>query len=179
MKTSKACMIGLATVAVGALVGCSTQSTKAAGVSASIRTSLDRAALKDVSASQDRDNRVITLGGHVAADSDRSQAESIARGIAGDEVVSNHIGVIRPRAESEVDKRIASSLDAALVQDRLHERVHYAVENGVVTLTGEVDTRSQRAWAETVAAGVPNVLQVVNKVRIRGQKIWRIDRNVN
>jgi len=178
MKVSKACAILLALVAVGSLVGCSTRSTKAAAVSASIRTSLDRAGLKDVSASQDRDNRVITLGGHVAADGDRSQAESIARALAGDEIVSNRIAVIPTGAESERDKRIGSDLEAALIRDRLSERVHYAVKNSVVTLTGRVDTRSQRAWAETVAAGVPNVLQVVNELRIRGQKIWRIDRNV-
>jgi hypothetical protein len=31
----------------------------------------------------DRDKGVVTLGGHVAADGDKSQAESIARSIAG------------------------------------------------------------------------------------------------
>jgi osmotically-inducible protein OsmY len=31
-----------------------------------------------VSVSQDRDKGVVTLGGHVAADGDKSQAESIA-----------------------------------------------------------------------------------------------------
>jgi osmotically-inducible protein OsmY len=184
MKTLKPCLSLLAVVVVGTLAGCSIRSTKAAGVSDNIRTSLDQAGLKDVSASQDRDQGVVTLGGHVAADGDKSQAESIAKTIAGAEVVSNQIAVIPPGAGSDaktvnldVDKGIESNLDAALIQNRLHESVHYYVRNSVVTLTGKVDSQSKRRRAETVAAGVPNVLQVVNELEIRGQKIWRIDRN--
>ena len=149
-----------------------------------IRTSLDQAGLKDVSVSRDRDNGVLTLGGHVPTPGDKSQAESIARTIAGAEVVSNRIAVtppgdgsdVRP-ANSDVDKGIEANLDAALNEDRLHESVHYVVRNSVVTLTGKVESQSERRRAETVAAGVPNVLQVVNELKIRGQKIWRVDRN--
>ena len=89
--------------------------------------------------------------------------------------VSNQIAVIPPVAD--VDKDIDRNLDAALIEARLHESVHYEVRNGVVTLTGEVDSQSKRRRAETVAAGVPNVLQVVNELKVKGQKIWRIDRN--
>ena len=67
---------------VGALAGCSTTSRKSADISGSIRTSLDQAGLKDVSVTQDRDKGVVTLGGHVAADADKSNAESIARSAA-------------------------------------------------------------------------------------------------
>jgi osmotically-inducible protein OsmY len=34
-----------------------------------------------------------------------------------------------------------------------------------VTLSGEVSSHSERAQAETVAAAVPNVLQVVNELQ--------------
>src|ERR1019366_6468579 len=94
MKMLKLCLPLLAMVVVGSLVGCSTTSTKTADVSDSIRTSLDQAGFKDVSVSQDRDKGVVTLGGHVAADGDKSRAESIARSIAGAQVVSNQIAVI-------------------------------------------------------------------------------------
>ncbi len=106
---------------------------------------------------------------------DESQAESIARTIAGAEVVSNQIAVISPVVD--VDKGVESNLDVALIEARLHDSIHDVVWNGVVTLTGELDSQSKRRRAETVAAGVPNVLQVVNQVKIRGQKIWRVDRN--
>jgi len=40
------------------------------------------------------------------------------------------------------------------------------VKNGVVTLTGEVNSESTRTGAEQVAAGVPNVQQVVNDLQV-------------
>jgi osmotically-inducible protein OsmY len=177
MKTLKPYLTSLAVVVVGTFVGCSTTSTKAPDVSDSLRSSLDRAGFKDVSVSQDRDKGVVTLGGHVAADSDKSQAESIARSIAGAQVVSNQIAVLPLGAESEaktvnseLDKAIEHNLDAALIQDKLHESVKYAVKNHVVTLSGEVDSQSKRARAERVASGVPNVQQVVNELQVKRQK---------
>ena len=120
----------------------------------------------------------MTLAGHVATERDKSQAESLARSIAGSpKVVSNQIAVIQPGAESEaekvnsdLDKGIKSNLDAALIQYRLHESVKYAVKNHVVTLTGEVDSESKRARAEEVASAVINVHQVVNELQVKGQK---------
>src|ERR1700732_1029117 len=81
------------------IVGCS-GTTKSPDVSDGVRTSLDQAGLKDVSVSQDRDKGVVTLGGHVPSDGDKSEAESIAKSIAGGQVVSNQVGVITPGAES-------------------------------------------------------------------------------
>jgi osmotically-inducible protein OsmY len=177
MKTLKPCFAALAAIIAAALTGCSTTSTQAADVSSGIRASLDQAGLKDVSANQDRDKGVITLGGHVAADGDKAQAESIAKSLAGAEVVSNQIAVIPPGVESkardineDLDKGIGSNLDAALIQGRLHESVKYAVKNHVVTLTGEVDSQSKRARAEAVASAVPNVQQVVNELQVKAQK---------
>ena len=52
----------LAVVLAGSLVSCTT-STKSADVSSQIRTSLDQAGFKDVSASQDRDQGVVPWAG--------------------------------------------------------------------------------------------------------------------
>ena len=177
MKTFKTCLSLLALAVVGTLVGCSTASTKAPSVSDSMRTSLDQAGFKDVSIVQDRDKGIVTLGGHVARDGDKAQAESIARSIAGTQVVANEIAVLPPGVESDaktvnsdLDKGIESNLNAALIVDNLHDSVKYAVKNHVVTLTGEVDSPAKRARAEAVAAAVPNVQQVVNVLQVKGQK---------
>lgn len=177
MKAFKAYMLLLAVIAAGALAGCSTGSTKAADVSASIRTSLDQAGFKDVSVSQDRDKGVVTLSGHVAADVDKSQADTIAKSLAGAQVVSNQIAVIPLGAESDakrmnsdLDKGIESNLDAALVMGKLHDTVKYSVKNHVVTLSGEVDSQSKRARAQEIAAAVLNVQQVVNELQVKRQK---------
>lgn len=177
MKMLNLCLSLLMVVAAGTLAGCSTTTTQAADVSDSLRSSLDQAGFKDVSASQDREKGVVTLGGHVAAEGDKSQAESIARSIARTQVVSNQIAVIPPGLEreskkvnSDLDQGIESNLDAALIQDNLHESVKYAVKNHVVTLTGDVDSQSKRARAEKVAFSVPNVQQVVNELQVTKQK---------
>jgi osmotically-inducible protein OsmY len=177
MKIRKMYWSLLVVIVVGTMAACSTTSTKTADVSASIRTSLDQAGLKDVSVTQDRDKGVVTLGGHVAADGYKSQAESIAQSIAGAQVVSNQVAVIPPGAESEakkvnsdLDKGIESNLDAALIASKFHEQVKYAAKNGVVTLTGDVDSQSRRARAQEVASSVPNVQQVVNELQVKGQK---------
>src|SRR6266700_159980 len=98
MKTLRPCLILLALLVVGIFSGCSTTSTKAPDIADNVRKSLDQANLKDVSVSQDRDKGVVTLGGHVAAEGDKSQAESIAKSFAGGQVVSNQIAVIPPGA---------------------------------------------------------------------------------
>jgi hyperosmotically inducible protein len=146
-------------------------------VTASIRQALDQAGLKDVSVSQDRDKNLITLTGKVANDNDKMQAESIARSIAGTQVVSNQISVRPPgqestakKVESDLDKGIEKNLDAALVQHRLTKDVRYDVNNGVVTLKGTVRSQSQRATVGRLAAQVPNVKQVVNELEVKNQK---------
>jgi hyperosmotically inducible protein len=177
MKTLKRSLTFFALLVVGTFVGCSTTSTKSPDVSDSIRKSLDHANLKDVSVSQDRDKGVVTLDGHVATESDKSQAESIAKSMASGQVVSNQIAVIPPSAESDakavnsdLDKGMEKNLDAALIQHRLHKSVKYDVKNGVVTLTGEVNSQSQRAQVERLATSVPNVKQVVNELQVKNQK---------
>lgn len=177
MKTLRTYLSFLAIVAVGTLAGCASTSTKAPDVSGSIRTSLDQAGLKDVSVTQDRDKSVVTLGGHVAGEEDKGQAESIARAMAGIQVVSNQIAVLPPGDESDakkvnsaLDRGIASNLDAALIRSNLDETVKFAVKNHVVTLTGNVDSQAKRAHAEEVASTVLNVQQVVNELQVTAQK---------
>ena len=171
--TKGMCSIALLAVA---LAGCSA-STKAPDVTGTIGDSLNQAGLKDVSVSQDRDKSVVTLKGSVAADSDKMRAESIAKSLAGGQVVANEIAVLPPGIEgtaktinSDLDDGIKKNLDAALIQHSLHDDVNYDVKNGVVTLTGDVNSQSKRAASQQIAANVPNVQQVVNKLEVKNQK---------
>jgi hyperosmotically inducible protein len=177
MKAFKIAAILLAFVVLGVLSGCSATSAKSPDVSSSIRSSLDRAGLKDVSVSQDRDKGVVTLEGQVASEADKSQAESLAKSLAGPQVVADQIAVVPVGVEkqakavnSDLDEGIEHNLDAALIQSNLHDDVKYGVKSGVVTLTGNVNSQSRRAHAEQVAAGVPNVQQVVNDLQVKNQK---------
>ena len=164
-------------VAVAILVGCSRTSTKSPEVAANIRKSLDQAGFKDISVTQDRDKGVVTLGGKVTSENDKAQAESLAKSFAVGQVVANQIAVIPVGIEkdaktvnSDLDDGIEKNLDAALIQNNMHDDVKFAVKSNVVTLTGNVNSQSKREQAERVAAGVPNVKQVVNDVQVKNQK---------
>jgi len=178
MKTLKLFFTLLTLLAVvGILAGCSQTGAKSPDVSDSIRKSLDQAGFKDVSVSQDRDKGIVTLGGQVASEDDKSQAEALAKSSAGAQVVANQIAVIPVGIEeeakavnSDLDKGIEKNLDAALIQNKMHDNVKYEVKSGVVTLTGEVNSQDKRDHAEKVATGVPNVKQVVNDLQVKNQK---------
>lgn len=177
MKLLKPCLAALTLVALGTLVGCSASATKSPEVSDSIRKSLDVANLKEVSVTQDRDKGVITLGGHVAAQGDKSQAESIAKSAAGTQVVANQIEVVPPatasdskKVNSDLDQGIEKNVDAALIQSGMNKGVKYEVKNGVVTLKGDVGSETLRTQVQTVASAVPNVQQVVNELQVKNQK---------
>jgi hyperosmotically inducible protein len=177
MKTLKMSVGMFTLLAMGFLAGCSGTTAKSPDVTDNIRKSLDQAGLKNVSVSQDRDKGIVTLGGQVASDSDKTQAETLAKSFAGSQVVADQIAVVPPGMKSEatavnsdLDKGIEKNLDAALLQNSLHDNVKYEVKSGVVTLTGEVNSQAKRAQAEQLATAVPNVQQVVNDLQVKDQK---------
>jgi hyperosmotically inducible periplasmic protein len=176
MNARKLLSAALPLVLAGALTGCS-QTGKSPDVSDNIRKALDQSGYKDVSVSQDRDKGVVTLKGTVATESDKAQAESIAKSNAGAQVVADEISVRPPGHESEAkavesdtDKAIEKKVDAVLVKNRLKKDVRYDVKDGVVTLKGEVPSPGRRAQVEKLVATVPDVKQVVNELEVKHQK---------
>ena len=72
--------------------------------------------------------------------------------------------------DSDLDKGIEKNLDAVLLQNKFDHDVKYAVKNGVVTLTGTVNSPAKRTLAESLANTVPKVKQVVNELDVKGRK---------
>src|SRR5437868_11736593 len=177
MKPVKLTLTLLFLIAAGTFSGCSRPATKSADVAGDIRKSLDQSILKDVSVSQDRDKGVVTLGGHVASDADKAQAESIAKSQAAGQVIANEIAVTPSGAEGDartvnkdLDAGIEKNLDAELVTNKLNKSIRTDVKNGVVTLKGEVNSQAARERVEKIASRVPNVQQVVNEIEVKDQK---------
>ena len=166
----------LALAALGSLLACSSAASKAPSLNTTLRTSLDQAGLQDVTSSQDAEKGVITLGGHVPAESDKAQAKNLAKSIAGPEVVANQITMIPPdqpyakTAASDPDKGIGGNLNAALVEAKLDDNVKFTVKNAIITLTGDFDSKSKRAQGQQVAARIQNVSPVVNELQEKNQK---------
>jgi len=103
-----ACIVTL--FAAGIFGGCSVTAVKSPDVSETIRKSLDRAGLDDVSVSQDRENGVVTLNGKVILDADQYRAERIAKSLAGAQEVVDRIAVSPPGSENET-KVVNADLD--------------------------------------------------------------------
>jgi osmotically-inducible protein OsmY len=161
---------------LGGLTGCS-NTTKAPDVAANIRQSIEQAGIRNVSVDQDKAKGVVTLNGRVPADADKLRANEIARSLAQGQVVANQIEVapqglerVAHTVDSKLDQAIGSNLDAALIQNGWDKAVRHSVKNGVVTLSGNVDSQQLRADVERMAAGVPNVQQVVNTLQVKDQK---------
>lgn len=173
MNTTKPLVAVFALLTILTLTGCWGDSSKSPDVSSSIRKSLDQAGLKDVSVSQDRDKGVVTISGQVPTQDNKTQAESIAKSLAGGQVVADEIAVVPSGQAADVkavykdlDEGIEKNLDAALILNKMHHDVSYAVKNGVVTLNGEVSTDDVRVQAAQLATAVPNVQQVVNDIQV-------------
>jgi hyperosmotically inducible periplasmic protein len=182
MRSNILCGAVLAIVAVGSWSGCSSAPTKSADVTDTLRRSLDQAGLKDVSVSQDRDKGVVTLTGTTTSEADKAQAESISKSVAGDQVIADQIAVRPPggesmakKVDSDLDDGIGKNFDAVLIKHKLDSDVKYSVKNGVITLTGKVNSQTRRASVEHLAAGVPNVKQVVNELEVKDQKATSSD----
>jgi osmotically-inducible protein OsmY len=124
-----------------------------------------------VNANYDRDARVVHLTGTVDAATDRDRANDVVRASIGNLAeVANEIVV------EGKDEKTADDFDGAIRErfDTLREEseqlkdfdVNVAVENGVVTMTGEVANAAQRTRFEEMARGVPGVKEVVNSITI-------------
>jgi len=165
--------VPLIAFALAGLIGCSNQKPD---VTSKVHDSLKQAGLNHVTVSQDRDKGVVTLGGTVDREGEKGQAEEIAKSQADGQLVADQIAVVSDNnsadrsVNSDLDKAIESNLDAALEQARI-KGVHHSTTNGVVKLTGDVNTNATRNQAEHLAAGVPNVQQVVDEVTVNHKQV--------
>ena len=157
-------------------IACSQQKAAEPDVSGQIKDSLQANNLDSVKITEDRDKGVVTLSGDVKSDQQMSQAE--AKQNAGGLIIADEIGVRPPgeegaahKVDKNLDKGIEDNYRAALTSKGMDDQhIHFSSKNGVVTLTGDVDTPAQRQSAEKMAAKIPNVSQVVNELTVNGAK---------
>jgi hyperosmotically inducible periplasmic protein len=168
-------LVGITGLAI--VLGACSSTQKAADVTGNVRDALKQAGFTDVSVDQDRDKGVVTLKGNVPSEDEKLRAEGVARTTAQGQVIADEIAVRPPgeestakKIDSDLDKGIEKNVDAALIQSGLHDQVKYDVNKGVVTLTGDVQSEDRRAAAQSAAAAVPNVQQVVNKIEVKNQR---------
>ena len=117
---------------------------------------------------------IVTLFGSVETDELKSRAATEARMVKGVKGVENDLQVV-PNVSA---KRVEAADDQvqAAVEKRLESRdsledakIHVAVENGVVRLTGTVDTQTDRLTALTLARNTTGVNSVIDALEVKPQ----------
>lgn len=175
MRTKTIALLMGLCLALTLMIGCSQNRANTPSSKESVEKGLDQNSLKDVRVDEDRDKGVITLKGEVKTEEAKRQAEQIAKANANGMIVANEIAVRPEGAEGDakkisgnIDDGIENNLKAAFTANKLDKQhIHVRVKEGVVTLSGDVDTMAQREDAERVAAATPNVNQVVNELKVK------------
>ncbi len=175
---SRQLTVVMATLALVLAVGCSSQRANTRAEKENVEKALDQAGLKDVKVDLDRDKGVITLNGRVRSQELKQKAAEVAKNASGGEVIANQLSVepvdnegAARKIESNVDEAIEKNFKAALIANKLdNQRIRFTSKNGVLTLNGTVNTMEDRQVAEKLAASIPNVEQVVNKLDVKGKR---------
>jgi osmotically-inducible protein OsmY len=102
---------------------------------------------------------------------------TIAKPFAGPQVVANEVARASwgPKATPRRCTRTwikVSKITFTLPwsRNKLEDNVKFDVKNGVVKLTGDVNSQALRSQAAQIASAVPNVQQVVNEVQVKNQR---------
>ena len=112
---------------------------------------------------------VVTLTGFVKSYTDRYEAETAAKRVAGVVAVANDIEVRMPSVDERPDPDIAREA-AAAIKSQLpisSENIKIIVKNGWVTLEGEVEWQYQRQTAENIVRRIKGVKGVSNTILLK------------
>lgn len=114
---------------------------------------------------------VVQLNGFVDSNSERSQATIVATGVEGVMEVRNNlaIGTAQTAGEYLDDATLTAKVKAALIQSpetKAHQ-INVETENGVVQLSGFVNSEAARHAATNVARSVKGVKDVRNELSVK------------
>lgn len=112
---------------------------------------------------------IVTLSGHVDSYVEKLGAEAAAKKVADVKAIAVELDVILPGSSQKSDTEIAQAAMNALKWNvyQLADLVTIKVENGFITLTGEVPWHFERDSAEYTVKYLAGVKGVFNKIRIR------------
>jgi hyperosmotically inducible periplasmic protein len=136
-----------------------------------IERDLKSASMPDVNVDYDRSNKVVHLKGAVDNSAEKSRAEEIAqRAVGTTGRVANELTVkgVDEKTADDMDNAIRKELNAKVNNDQtLEDRsINFDVNNGVVTIKGEVRNEAEKAQVNAMAKSTENVRDVVNALEI-------------
>ena len=112
---------------------------------------------------------IVTLAGHVDSYAEKWHAERAAQRVAGVKALTVEIEVKLPGMSARTDVDIARSAENVLLWTILPPKdgIKVMVENGWITLSGEVDWGFQRVAATTAVRYLMGVKGVSNRIEIK------------
>lgn len=123
--------------------------------------------------SVETDKNVVTLSGFVESQAQVEKAVSVAKGIEGVKSVSDKLHVRDGKEQSAKgyagDAATTSEIKAKLLADDIVPSRNVKVEttDGVVQLSGEVESKAQSDRAESIAKAIDGVKSVKNDLKVK------------
>jgi hyperosmotically inducible protein len=165
-------------LALGACSATRTQQSAGEVIDDSVLTAKVKAALIDDPVAKARDvnvetyRGVVQLGGFVDTAEQKTRAGEVARGVTGVQEVRNDLRVSPPQAtvgQVVDDSSLTAAVKGKLLTDQTMQsyKVNVETQNGVVQLTGFVDSNDARNRAADIARSIDGVKDVRNDLDIR------------
>lgn len=141
-------------------------------ITAKVKAALvDHDSIKSTDISVKTDQKVVTLSGFVESQAQAEEAVKVAKGVEGVTSVSDKLHV-RDSKETSVkgyagDTAITSEVKAKLLADDIvpSRKVKVETTDGVVQLSGTVESQAQSDRAESIAKAVDGVKSVKNDLK--------------
>lgn len=143
-------------------------------ITAKVKAALvDHESIKSTDISVKTDKKVVTLSGFVESQEQAEEAVSVAKGVEGVASVSDKLHV-RDAKESTAkgyagDTATTSEIKAKLLADENvpSRMVKVETTDGVVQLSGTVESKAQSERAESIAKAVDGVKSVKNDLKVK------------
>lgn len=112
---------------------------------------------------------VVTLSGYVHCFPEKWAAERAVKRVLGVRAVAEEIKVILPGSAERTDVDIARAAETALEWNTIvpHDRVKVMVEDGKITLEGQVDSYPQKVAAHDALHSLTGVKGVDNRITVQ------------
>ncbi|MBJ3558055.1 molecular chaperone OsmY [Salmonella enterica subsp. enterica serovar Derby] len=141
-------------------------------ITAKVKAALvDHESIKSTDISVKTDQKVVTLSGFVESQAQAEEAVKVAKGVEGVTSVSDKLHV-RDSKNTSVkgyagDTAITSEVKAKLLADDIvpSRKVKVETTDGVVQLSGTVDSQAQSERAESIAKAIDGVKSVKNDLK--------------
>jgi hyperosmotically inducible periplasmic protein len=140
-----------------------------------VEQALEQANVEGVNVDYDSEGRVVHLKGQVQSADEKQRAEEIATTAVGTSgTVLNELmveGMDEDRIESADDQLKTRLNDSVQAHQQLSDQtIDFYVNNGVVTITGEVQTAAQKEEVGRMVKETPGVEDFANELRVANEK---------